>query len=173
MYNYAPNTRKRWSYAEVDTEVLYRHSSPGYTLDELDSIDTDIDALPYSLDSRFYTGNNDVLAAFTGNDKLGVFTGSALSATIETGEASLNQGRRAELTMVKPVVDGYTTNTIQASARDTRADTQTFGSAVSLNSTGEAPLRSNGFYHAVRNNLTGNFTNAKGFYADFVDVGAR
>ena len=162
-FNYAPNAQKRWSYAEVDCETLVNSLAPSYTLDGLDSISGSLDALPYSLDSRLYTGNQSALSAFNSNHKLANFTGTALDAVLETGEAQLNPAGRTNITKIKPSVVGTNAvSTIQLGTRNVRTEAQTYSTAVSLNSTGEAPVRSNAFYHSIRTNITGGFDDAQG-----------
>lgn len=57
----------------------------GITLENLDSISTSIDALPLSLDA-YSTTIQPQLAMFSTSHALGFFTGSALEATVESGE---------------------------------------------------------------------------------------
>jgi hypothetical protein len=91
-YNYSPNATKRWSLIDsgIDIEALFTSFSEGYTLDSLDAISTSIDALEFSLDSRVWTGDDLLLSAFNSTHKLANFTGSALTATIETQEAQIS-----------------------------------------------------------------------------------
>jgi hypothetical protein len=163
MFNYSPNASKRWATAEVDTEVLFNSLAQGYTLDGLDSVNSSLDALPYSLDSRLYTGNQSVLSAFSSNHKLAAFTGSALAARLETGEAQLVPGKRSQIAKVKPYVDGTSaTTTVTMGTRNKRSEAISYGSALSLNSSGEAPMRANAFYHSLRLDIAGGFDYAQG-----------
>jgi hypothetical protein len=162
IFNFSPNARKRWAYAEVDTDVIFPFVSPGYTLDELDAFGN-MDTLAFSLDSRVWTGNSSILAAFNSNKKLATFTGDALSAILQTGEVNLLAGYRALVTLLKPLITGasaaVTMNTI---TRNTRQESQTVSSPISLNGTGNAPCRSNAFYHGFRANISGGFDEAQG-----------
>ncbi len=163
MYNYAPNATKRWSYAEVNTEVIYISLSEGYTLDSLDTVSTNLDTLTPSLDSRVWTGDNYILSAFNSSHKLATFTGSALTATIDTTEGQLIEGSKAILRLLRPLVDGpNATITVQIGTRDNLTDSVAFGSAISANSMGEYTARSNARYHRARVNISGGFTHAQG-----------
>ena len=61
-----------------------------------------------------------------------------------------------------------TTITVTPITRSSQADSVTTGSAVTVKSSGDCPLRTNSRYHRLRVSVNGNFTNMKG-----VDVDAR
>lgn len=106
FYNWS---EKRWGYAEQVTEMLGSYRSTGYTMDELGGIyDTMEDMPPYPMDSRFWGAGNLMLAAFTSDYELAHFAGDPLTATVETPDFAPIQGRRALLTMVKPLIEGGT-----------------------------------------------------------------
>lgn len=162
MYNYAPNATKRWSYAEPgDLEFIYTSLSEGYTLDQLDAFGT-LDTLPFSLDSRVWTGENFLLSGFNADHKQVNFTGSALTAMLETQEAQLIENNRTLISLVRPVVDGSGTVTVQMGTRNLHSESVTYASAVSVNSTGNCPMRSNARYHRARVNISGGFNHAQG-----------
>lgn len=158
MYNWVA---QNWAIAEFNHELMYRAMTVGTTLEDLDSISGSIDTLPYSLDSKVWMGGKLQISAFDTNHKQGYFTGTALDATLETGEVQLNPLGRAEITEVVPLVDGGT-HTAQMGTRETQAVTVTWGSASTENSSGICPVRSNSRYHRVRVNNTGDFTDAIG-----------
>ena len=56
MYNYSPNSTVRWSYANITTWSLVTPLSQGYTLEGLDAVNTNLDLLPFSLDSQVWVG---------------------------------------------------------------------------------------------------------------------
>src|SRR5215813_7010468 len=94
IYNW---TADRWSRAEVDVEMICQAASQsGRTLDQLDSFTANLDALPFSLDNRFWTGSGRLLlAGFTQAHEIGFFNGPNLAATVDTGEAQIAPNRRA------------------------------------------------------------------------------
>lgn len=175
FYNYAPDAQKRWSFAEVDTEFLYSSLAEGYTLDQLDTISSNLDLLPFSLDSRVYTGNQLLLSAFDSNHKLNNFTGAAMAALLETLEAEISPGNRTHLMQVRPLVDGSgSTITVQMGTRNLLTDTVSYASAVSVDSIGNCNLRSNARYHRARVNISGGFTHAQGIdVTNFRKAGVR
>jgi len=159
MYNWAT---QKWSYAEFDHELIVRAQSVGITLEDLDTIGyTNLDTIPFSLDSKVWMGGVLNLAAFDTSHKLGYFTGTALDAEFETGEFQPVPSRRTEITEVLPLVDGGT-HTVTPGTRETQASTVSWGSVASENSSGICPVRVNSRYHRYRVDVTGDFTDAIG-----------
>lgn len=158
MYNWVS---QNWAFAELNHELIYRAMTVGTTLDDLDSISASVDSLPYSLDSKVWMGGKLQLSGFDTDHKQGFFTGTALDATLETGEVQLNPSGRTEITEVVPLVDGGT-HTVQMGTRETQAGTVSWGSASTENSSGICPVRSNSHFHRVRVNNTGDFNDAIG-----------
>jgi hypothetical protein len=162
-YNFSPNAKKRWSFIEgLDIEFLYTSLSEGYTLEGLDAISSSLDALSFSLDSRVWTGENYILSGFNNAHKQINFTGTAMDAVLETMELQAFPGNRANVSLIRPVVDGSATVTVQMGTRDTQGDSVSYANAVSVNQTGDCPVRSNARYHRVRVNISGDFNHAEG-----------
>lgn len=171
FYNWAS---QKWAFAEFDHELLFRAMSVGVTLDELDAISAQLDSLEFSLDSKVWMGGKLQLAAFDTSHKLSYFTGSALEATIETGEFQPPgmEGKRSEITEVTPIIDGGT-HTVQMGTRETQAGSISWGSVATENSSGIVPVRSNSRYHRVRSIISGGFTTASGVMVNAKPVGGR
>lgn len=129
----------RWSEIDDECEMLWRFKTPGYTLDSLDNYLANVDQLPYSLDSRIWTGGKDVLAAFNTSHKTTAFSGSALEATFETAEFS-GQDRRVFVTGVRPVVNGGTP-TCAIGYRDTPQGAVNYTTGTAAGSNGICPQR--------------------------------
>lgn len=154
----------RWSLIDaVECELIFRSLSFGYTMESLDAISADLDALPFSLDSRAWTGGRLLLSAFDTNHKLDYFTGSNLAATLETTEAQPIPNMRAVVTEVWPLVDGGTL-TVTPVTRNRNNDAPTTGTAASQNSIGYCPVRTNARYHRYRVGVAsaGTWTHAQG-----------
>ncbi len=163
MFNYSANATKRWTWADIDTEIIARLAIPaGYTLDSLDSVSTSLDLLEFPLDSRAWIDNTISLSAFNTAHKLCFFNGTALNATIETGEAEVVPGKRARLSLVKPLIDGGSTVTMQLGSRNVLTESVTWGTETAPNSTGNVEVRSNARYHRARVKVSGGFTHAQG-----------
>ena len=164
----------RWSIADIETEIIFRTLSFGYTLDDLDSTGYNLDNLPFPLDSRAWTGGALQLAAFDSNHNLSYFSGSNLAPTVETEEIQPFNGQRAFIRNTRPIVDGGSPS-IAIGTRELTENSTTFGSAVAMNSLGWCPQRASGRY--VRAKLTlpagSSFTHIQGAQIDADPVGAR
>ena len=165
----------KWSRAEQIVEWIYAAIGQGYTLEQLDNVSTSIDTLTPSLDSRAWMGGALQLAVYDADNKKGTFGGTAMNATIETGEAQVNENGRAHITGARPLVDGAgTTLTVQIGTRDLQTDSNSFTTAEAVNTeTGIAHFRSDARYHRLRINTSGDFTHAKGLEIFSVLTGKR
>ncbi len=142
-------TVQRWSLISVDTQLLFRHLSEGYTLEGLDSVSTSIDALPsaaaeLSLDSKAWMGGAIKLGAVDTTNKMATFEGSNLAAVMATAEMNLaasggSPGYRSKLTEVVSLVDGGTP-TMRIGYRNLPGDTVTYTAAVAQNASGFHPF---------------------------------
>lgn len=94
-----------WTIASQDNAGIFPAATAGYTLEGLDAVSTNIDLLPFSLDSKVWQGGAPVLAAFDSNYRLGFFNGPAKQATITTAEKGDLGGRVTLISSVYPVVD--------------------------------------------------------------------
>lgn len=164
VYNYATNSNMRWSLIDsVDLQSIFQSQAEGYTLEQLDTVSSSLDALEFSLDSRVWTGNSTLLSGFDSDNKQVNFDGAAMDATIETQEEQISSGKRSSVTLVRPIVDGSSaTVTIQIGERNLLTDSVTWQSEISTNSTGDCPVRSNARYHRARVKITGGFDHAQG-----------
>lgn len=149
VYNWSLD---KWGYVDDSAfaiEYLMRSLSFGNTLESLDSISSSLDALPFSLDSRVYTGGRVLLAAFDTNHKLNYFTGSAYEAQVETNEIEFTPSRRSFYSSSRPIVDGGSP-TVALITRDRINDAATTGSFIAQNTQGECPQRTTGRYVKAR-----------------------
>ena len=95
----------KWSEVLLDTEIVVKSATQGYTLDGLDAISTNIDTgFTESFDSDVWKGGALRFAAFDTTHKLGYFTGTNLAAQVDTREVQLFSGRRGLVTSVRPLV---------------------------------------------------------------------
>lgn len=158
---------------DVNIQFLFSALTQGLTLEELDAISTNIDALPYSLDSNAWTGGKVILAGFNGDNQLGYFTGQALDAVLETGEFQGVQGRVALIDTVRPIIDGGTVEIEMGTRNILTDDSVTYGTARSPNTIGECEVRSAARYHRSRVNISDGFVNAQGIECEPMDAGFR
>jgi len=170
IYNWAV---KRWALITgVSIECFTRYASTGYTLDTLDTVSSSIDALTASLDSRIWTGGAQSMSAFDSSHKLNTFSGTAMTATVDTGEVQLTPGQRSSVLWARPITDGNAAS-VALRSRNRLADTGTYGSASSQDSTGICALRSNARYHAARTTTSGAFNFIQGVELQYTSEGER
>ena len=122
---------------------------------------TSIDDLTSSLDSRVYAGGEVTLAAFDELSQMGFFTGTAMDATIITGEGELFPGRKTQLNGYRSIIDGGTV-TAQVGVRNTQKETIVFDLPQTPDDNSRISARTHKRYHSFRWNITGDFTQAPG-----------
>jgi len=153
----------RWTEAEVQAESLFTYLTPGKTLDELDSISTDLDALPYSLDSKLWKGGSMDMAAFDRNHRLYTFSGIPLDATIDMTEVRAGPGRLIEVTNLRPLIEGAgTTSIAQVGHRMSQDASPTWTTTATANASGEVNVRIHSRFARVRLKATGTWKHIQG-----------
>lgn len=168
IYNWS---KQKWSRVETDTECLVQYAAISYTLEQLDSFSSSLDALGVSLDSRVWTAGARSLAAYNTDHKLVTFSGTAMDATIDTGEIAFFPGYRGDVTNVIPLVDGVA-GSVAVGERNLLTDTVSYGTTVARDSFGNCPLISSAKYQRFRLTTTGAFNFAQGLQVE-VTKGAR
>ncbi|MBX6367956.1 MAG: hypothetical protein IRZ04_08240 [Rhodospirillales bacterium] len=170
-YNWATD---RWSLCEIEIELLLRSLSFGYSLDALDAVAPSLDSLPFSLDSRAWTGGRVLLAAFDPTHRLGYFSGASLAPIVETAEASLDGARRMVVTGARPIVDGGTPS-VAIGARERPMDPVSFGAEITVDAQGRAAQRASGRFVRARITMPAgsDFTHIAGVELEAVPEGSR
>ena len=168
----------RWGYAVIDTEIIFDGLSPGYTMDSLDSVGGTtytLDSLPASLDSDLWKGGAAGLYGFNTSHKSGDFTGTALTARLESEEVGSENTNILTCNNVLPLVEGSTaTNTVYVATRANQNSDITYSSGVTVNSaTGQHNLRKSARYMRFRVDIAGGFDHALGVRANIAAKGLR
>ena len=144
IWNWETN---RWSHADATVALLFHDHSSGYTLEDLDAFGT-LETLPYSLDSRAWSGGLSQLGAFSTDHKSGTFSGANQAATLTTQDFD-GKGRRIFVTGFRPIVDGGTV-TGSLAYREDQDDAVTTTSAASRGVDGICRIRAEGRYVRAR-----------------------
>ena len=97
---------------------------------------TTIDVLTPGLDSAQWKGGGLRFGAFDTAHKLAYFDGATLKATIETEERNLFAGRQAQISKLRPLIDGGTL-TAAVGRRNRLIDNVVYGPSNGMNSIGE------------------------------------
>ena len=162
----------KWAFSEQQSEGLFISATSGFTMDGLDAVNTNLDLIVESLDSRIWQGGAEQTGVFDKDFKLSFWNGTSLDAVIETNEFEVSPGRRSLMKAIRPIIDGGTT-TVQVGHRNRQQDTFSFTPATSVNANGRATMRKNARYHRVRCNITGSFEHAMGVQVDARPSGMR
>lgn len=119
------------------------------------------------------------LAAFNTTHAMDRFAGSAMAATIRSGESQLFQDQRATVHEVRPYVLGGNADspgaTVVIYSRDLFTQSLSGGTSLTINSTGFAPARDSARYHAfeIQTTNNGSFTHIQGLDVDASPEGVR
>lgn len=163
VYNW---TLDKWGFAQVNAEYIFRAITQGYSLESLDNYAGgayNLDTLPFSLDSRVWTGGQVLMGAFNPSHQLAYFTGSPANAMADTVEIEpvSAQGKRAFVSTTRPMIDGGSPS-VQIGYRNRLVDSPAFSTASALNVNGECPVRVDARYVRGRVQTSGSFTHLQG-----------
>jgi len=168
IYNFQT---KKWSSGTTDVDRIASSSSPSVTLEGLDVISASIDALETSLDSRAWIGGKMLLAGVR-DAKIVTFTGANSTATIQTGDLSI-ENRKSAITLVQPIVDNGSCN-VAVVSRNLLTEQVVFGTTVPADSENRVSLRSMGRYHQLQFTPTGaNWQTVVGADVEIAPMGGR
>lgn len=140
----------KWSYADTTADSISYVLTPSLTLEQLDNINTSIDALDIPLDSRVFAGGQ-LLFAGVSSRKIISFSGQPKSAYVVTGDIDAG---RSLITLAKPIVDNGSA-TVAVASRQLLSGSITFGTPVAADAENRCSLRSNGNYHRIKVAPTG------------------
>ena len=162
--------------------MLASFQTASYTLEGLDNINSSIDALEFSLDSRAFRGGQFVFGGAKDN-KIAYFgEGNSLPAQLILGERELSKGRLTNINRIYPYFDGGDV-TVTLKSRNTMANSVNLatpfsnGTAGTLNNDGFFPTRSNGRFHTIQfdinNTTTEAFEKISGYELEVQALGRR
>lgn len=159
------------SLIETSGEYLASLAAPGLTLDALDTINTSIDALTFSLDDVSTAALSKLSAANTSH-QIGFYSGSNLEATLDTAEQA--NGRRLRVKGFRPITDAITCYG-SIGGRETVQENITYSAEQAVNGRGRCPA--NVSTRMARGRLripaATNWTFATGVEPDAVPEGKR
>lgn len=147
---YNPEVR-RWGHVEAQIDCLFgARTNVGLTLETLDGVYGNLDAIPFTLDSPLLMGSpTATLAAFGPDKRLGFFNGPNMAAKVQTIEANLSGAKKTFLYPTMPLVNGGSPK-VRIGGRNRLNDPIQWGSAVAQNSAGRCPAKSKKRYQVAR-----------------------
>ena len=126
-----------WSRANLSVNCFVNAIGTSYTLDGLDVV-SDLDNLPYSLDSTYWTGSTGAVGLISTDLTLSVLTGDPMAATIETMDAKLPGSRTTYVSGTIPEVD-TTDVTVALGIAERHGDHVTWDTASAVEDNGMCP----------------------------------
>lgn len=163
-----------WTLVRDDIGIIYpAYQQSGYTLDTLDAVYPDLDAMTLSLDSSVLQGTNQLaLCCISGSGDVQFFTGSNMAANIETGVFELTPGRKSMLRGFRPMIEGTTLTNLQCIIRGKDFLHEEFlgsreggvSELSTMNQFGIVPCRANARYHKITASISADnvWTHARG-----------
>ncbi len=160
----------RWSEADCNVSHFSQFLSKGYTLEELDDITTNIEDLPFPMDSNFYKGGIPSVAGLGKDGVLYLESNENLSGTIITGDIGLcgNDSQMAYTQRIRPIVEGGSDHIMTLSAKPSLSTLDIYGRDCALSRLGDFTERKSGRYHSFTFQFNGSWSSAKGFDVTFV-----
>jgi len=141
-----------WSRIDINLEWLGSWQQQAWTLEQLDTVSSSLDALPFSLDSSAWRSDFPVLGGATSADKIGQFAGSLKAATMQTGEVEPLEGQRSRIRKVRSLVGA--SSTITHSGRNKQnEDFRQSGPHPTFSRTQEARVNRSARYHKLQDNV--------------------
>ena len=160
--------RNRFAWAEQEAELIFPSFSEGVDMDSMDALYPSLDDIGVSLDSSVWQGGVPTIMGFSAQ-KLGVFTGSSLDATFETGEQDQNPFGRIFIRGVRPLLTGSPSGvSVALAVRDTQDNaSRTFGAPTTRTArTGVCDFRQQGRFVSARLSVNGGFDRVMGLGFD-------
>ena len=163
IYNWGAD---KWSFAEVETQIIDEYLSPGFSLDALDGpLPGGIDSDSIPVDSDQFAGGNLNLQAFNSANQAATFDGIPLQAVLDTKEISAPDNKRLMVNSVRPLVEasGSATTNVSVGTRANLRENVTFSPGKATNGINdEVTLRANSRYQRYRVTIDGGFLHGNG-----------
>jgi hypothetical protein len=161
----------KWSYVEIELELLWQGSGSATTLEDLDTLYGDLDAMTVSLDSPIFIGGATQLSAFGTAFKSGYFTGDNLVASLITREMMLDTAHKSRVGGMRCLVEGdAVTLRGRLGSRNDHAAMVNWTDYRAPRTGGRFPFRQKGRYHRLELEISGNWSQAAGVMIDGKDM---
>lgn len=169
-----------WTRVDINMGILFPLASGtiGYSLEGLDALYADLDAMDISLDSNVFKGGAPTMGALDENFMLGFFSGPAAEATLVTQEMGGTDGSVQRITELYPVVDVDDFSHLRMSygARMRRTDNSVWSAEFTPSTnTGIARKRSRARFHRIKTVISvgATWSQAQGVNANAAPAGSR
>jgi len=182
IYNFEDGTDKKWSIGNIHIQTLVQSASPGYTLDGLDAVNTNLDELEPSLDSPFWQGGSLYISGYDVGNKLITFSNKDenLTAIFETQEFEFFPSRLTFLKRIRIMCDAKTGVYVRVGMRSNLSEAVRWTGLqspipnVADGTLGDVTLRANARYLRFELVITGKYNDVQGIeILEMEDSGAR
>jgi hypothetical protein len=136
---------KRGSYIQTNVSGLFTGLTSAISIDALDAIYGNLDAIPISLDDPSLSGGNPLLLVVNSSNVIGSLSGTNLVAKVRQENIELTPGKRSRLRNIRPVTDALSASA-SVNVQMRAGDAESLVSATQMGATGKMPLRANGRY---------------------------
>lgn len=165
-------TLDRWATIELDLRLVFSGFTANISIDALDTLFGNIDAVPGSLDDPTYAGGNPLLLLASSTGVVGTLSGDNLPATMTMARTELAPGERVRVRTVRPLTDATdVTVKLEGSARAGNLPFPEMSSDMRPN--GDVPMRVNAQQIVATVTLRGDWTYAQGLAFEFEPGGRR
>lgn len=163
----------RWSTIETNVRLIFSGFTANISLDAIDAVYGDLDAVPVSLDDTLFSGGNPLLLIATTSGVIGTLSGSRLPATLTMGRMELMPGQRARIRTARPITDALDALvTVAGSAR--AGDRPLVEVSGAMRRNGDVPLRVNAQQFQITTELRDdNWRYAQAIDVEFEPAGRR
>lgn len=136
----------RWAILPQAAEIVFGGVNPGISLDELDAIYGNLDAVSIAPDDASLAGGDPRFYVFNTSHAMGTLTGANMAASWAFGDLELNEGRDTRLNRARPITDAVAGLTLTLGARPRLGDSASSTAYTTLTSGGDMPIRERGRY---------------------------
>jgi hypothetical protein len=102
IYNYV---EKEWTTAPLTTPLMFSGLSLSVSVDQLDAIYGNLDAMTISMDSAALRGGYPAMFVFSSGNVLGQLSGSPMAATFKDGLKEFIPTRKSRIGYIRPLTD--------------------------------------------------------------------
>lgn len=139
---------KKATVFQINVTGLFTGYTSGISLDDLDAIYGNLDAIPISLDDPSLAGGNPILLIADDTNTLVALSGDNLEADLRLENIEPTPGRRSRVRQIRLVSDA-TDATATIDARLKMGDAENVVTASAMRPNGKMPVRSNGRYNTL------------------------
>jgi hypothetical protein len=166
----------RWTTGTQTVKAAFQGYTAGISLDELDAIYGDLDAMgDISLDDPRFRGGDPQMLFVNTSDEVGTLSGDNLQATWLLPYMELVPARTARIRSIRPITDVTGGLTIQGNSRRKLGEAGSTENVFDMRTSGDIPCRMSGRYLRFRLTIEAgaDWTYLQGMDLNYIAAGAR